>query len=118
LLSDRREDDDLIWRRSEHVGDGVSDLRQHRGKVLDDNERHSDPVDEGGRFTGHGTAELMDLVHAGILEQLPGRRACQLTAASLRAWMANRDPDETSARAGSEPPEATPLRPFADGAVP
>ena len=29
--------------------------------------------------------ELMDLVRAGVLEQVPGRRACQLTAASLRS---------------------------------
>jgi len=48
------------------------------------------PVAEVARFTGYTTAELMDLVRAGILEQVPGRRACQLTAASLRAWMDSR----------------------------
>jgi hypothetical protein len=68
------------------------------------------------RFTGHNTAELMDLVHAGILEQVAGRRACQLTATSLRAWMASRDPDGASVTAESAPP-ATAARPAADGTV-
>ena len=36
----------------------------------------------------------MDLVRAGVLEQVPGRRACQLTATSLRAWMENQDVDD------------------------
>ena len=49
------------------------------------------PVAEVARFTGHTSAELMDLVRAGVLEQVPGRRACQLTVRSLRAWMASRD---------------------------
>jgi hypothetical protein len=34
----------------------------------------------------------MDLVRQGVLEQLPGRRRCELTAKSLREWMATRDP--------------------------
>ena len=46
------------------------------------------------RFTGHSTRELMDLVRAGVLEQVPGRRACQLTATSLRAWMENQDVED------------------------
>ncbi|MGH8995216.1 MAG: hypothetical protein ACRDYB_04155, partial [Acidimicrobiales bacterium] len=45
------------------------------------------PVAEVARFTGHSTRELMDLVRAGVLEQVPGRRACQLTPASLRSWI-------------------------------
>ena len=48
------------------------------------------PIAEVTRFTGHSTAEIMDLVHAGVLEQVPGRRAVQLTATSLRAWMDRR----------------------------
>ena len=39
------------------------------------------------RFTGRSRTELLDLVRAGILEQVPGRRSCELTAASLQAWM-------------------------------
>ncbi len=45
------------------------------------------PIAEVTRFTGHSTAQVMDLVRAGVLEQVPGRRAVQLTATSLRAWM-------------------------------
>ena len=37
----------------------------------------------------------MDLVHAAVLEQVPARRARQLTATSLRAWMAGQDPGST-----------------------
>ena len=54
------------------------------------------PIAEVARFTGHSTRELMDLVRAGALEQVPGRRACQLTPESLRAWMASRE-DEPAA---------------------
>jgi integrase len=75
------------------------------------------PIAEVARFTGHSTAELMDLVHIGILEQLPGRRACQLTAVSLRAWMAKRDPDQTATVAEDEPSSPLPHRPAADGTV-
>lgn len=39
------------------------------------------------RFTGRSGAELRDLVRAGVVEEVPGRRRCELTAASLRAWM-------------------------------
>ena len=46
------------------------------------------PIAEVARFTGRSTRDLMDLVRAGVLEQLPGRRACQLTPASLAAWLA------------------------------
>jgi hypothetical protein len=49
------------------------------------------PIAEVARFTGHSTRELMDLVRAGVLEQVSGRRACQLTPESLRAWMASRE---------------------------
>ena len=51
------------------------------------------PIAEVARFTGYNARELMDLVRSGILEQVPGRRACQLTPASLRSWMASRDVD-------------------------
>jgi hypothetical protein len=51
------------------------------------------PVAEVARFTGDSTAELMDLVRADVLEQVSGRRSCQLTAASLRAWMTSRHLD-------------------------
>ncbi|MBV9659881.1 MAG: site-specific integrase, partial [Acidimicrobiales bacterium] len=46
------------------------------------------PVAEVARFTGHSTRELMDLVRAGVLEQVTGRQRAALTADSLRAWMA------------------------------
>ena len=36
----------------------------------------------------------MDLVRAGVLEQVPGRRACQLTPASLRTWMEGQDTED------------------------
>jgi hypothetical protein len=39
------------------------------------------------RFTGRSRTNLLDLVHAGVLEQAPGHRACELTAASLQAWV-------------------------------
>jgi hypothetical protein len=59
---------------------------------------------EVARFTGYSSAELIDLVHAGVLEQLPGRRRCELTATSLRAWMADRDLDDP---AGSDRPASS-----------
>jgi integrase len=46
------------------------------------------PVAEVARFTGHSTRELMDLVRAGVLQQVAGRQKAVLTAESLRAWMA------------------------------
>ena len=49
------------------------------------------PIAEVTRFTGHSARELMDLVRAGVLELVPGRRACQLTPASLSAWLAERE---------------------------
>lgn len=48
------------------------------------------PVAEVARFTGCSTTQLVDLVKAGVLDQLPGRRKVLLSAASLRAWMADR----------------------------
>ncbi|MHB1929824.1 MAG: hypothetical protein ACYCUG_10470 [Acidimicrobiales bacterium] len=48
------------------------------------------PVAEVARSTGCSTTELVDLVKAGVLDQLPGRRQVLLSAASLRAWMADR----------------------------
>jgi integrase len=74
------------------------------------------PVAEVARFTGHSIAELMDLVRAGVLEQMPGRRACQLTATSLRAWMAARQRVETPIAVGNQ---VSPIssRPAAEGSV-
>jgi integrase len=45
------------------------------------------PLAEVVRFTGRSRTELLDLVRAGVLEQVCGRGACELTASSLRAWM-------------------------------
>lgn len=38
----------------------------------------------------------MDLVHAGILHQVPGRRVCLLTVEGLRAWIAGVNLGEAS----------------------
>jgi integrase len=65
------------------------------------------PIAEVARFTGHSTTELMDLVRAGVLKQLLGRRACQLTATSLRAWMVGRDLEDG---ASGRPATIKPLR--------
>ncbi len=67
------------------------------------------PIAEVARFTSHSTTELMDLVRAGVLEQLPGRRACQLTATSLRSWMNNRDPGDTNNPTSTDPVSITSL---------
>jgi hypothetical protein len=45
------------------------------------------PLADVVRFTGRSRIELLDLVRAGVLEQVPGRQACELTASSLRNWM-------------------------------
>jgi hypothetical protein len=80
------------------------------------------PVDEVARFTGHTRAQLMDLVRSGTLQQLASRRACQLTATSLRAWMDSQDPEDVAVDAGNDqtarrqPPPGSPvvaLRPSA-----
>jgi hypothetical protein len=47
------------------------------------------PFAEVLRFTGLGRRAVVDLIRAGILEELPGRRTCDITTASLEAWMAN-----------------------------
>ena len=52
----------------------------------------------------------MDLVRAVVLDQVPGRRAVQLTATSLRAWMAARDPDDVAAGASGRQAAIMPLR--------
>lgn len=53
------------------------------------------PLAEVTRFTGHSSTQIMDLVHAGVLQQVPGRRAVRLTATSLRAWMDSQAEDIT-----------------------
>lgn len=45
----------------------------------------------------------MDLARAGVLELIPGRCACQLTATSLQAWMAERDTGDTTTVADPAP---------------
>lgn len=50
-------------------------------------EQASIPLAEVTRFTGRGRTELLDLVRAGTLEEVPGRGPCQLTSGSVRAWM-------------------------------
>jgi hypothetical protein len=69
------------------------------------------PVAEVARFTGETSRALMDLVRAGVLEQIPGRRSAQLTATSLRTWMAGRDPDDAVRPASLDLASVTPLRP-------
>lgn len=75
------------------------------------------PVAEVARFTGHSAAELMDLVRAGILEQLPGRGGCQLIATSLRAWMASHHRDEVAPAVDFNPETSPADRPAAAGTV-
>jgi hypothetical protein len=69
-------------------------------------------VAEVARFIGHTTTELVDLVKAGVLEQVPGRRQLLLTAASLRAWMIEDGPGHAAAEmvAGVTPPDGQMLR--------
>ena len=45
------------------------------------------PLAEVVRFTGHSRIELLDLVCAGVLQEVPGRAACELTESSVGAWM-------------------------------
>lgn len=45
------------------------------------------PLADVVRFTGRSRTELRDLVRAGVLTEVPGRRTCELTASSLRKWM-------------------------------
>jgi len=50
------------------------------------------PFAEVMRFTGLGRRAVVDLVRAGILEELSGRRStCEITAASLQAWLSDQD---------------------------
>jgi integrase len=70
------------------------------------------PLAEVARFTGETPRALMDLVRAGVLEQVPGRRAAHLTAPSLRAWIAEREPEvPDEVDGGGAPAPVTPLRP-------
>ncbi|MHB1986642.1 MAG: hypothetical protein ACYCSF_01455 [Acidimicrobiales bacterium] len=47
------------------------------------------PFAEVLRFTGLGRRAVVDLIRAGILEELPGRRTCEITTTSLEAWLVN-----------------------------
>ena len=68
-----------VTRVSRARSDGPTHLRIDTGIV---------PLADVIRFTGRSRTELLDLVRAGVLEQVPGRGRCQLTAESLRAWIA------------------------------
>ncbi|MHB1929400.1 MAG: hypothetical protein ACYCUG_08275, partial [Acidimicrobiales bacterium] len=47
------------------------------------------PFAEVVRFTGLGRREVVDLVRAGVFEELPGRRTtCEITTTSLESWLA------------------------------
>lgn len=50
-------------------------------------ERATVPLADVVRFTGRSRTELLDLVRAGVLDQVPALGACQLSAASLQTWM-------------------------------
>jgi integrase len=53
------------------------------------------PFAEIARFTGLGRRAVVDLVRQGVLEELPGRRStCEITIASLDAWLAARGRSE------------------------
>lgn len=45
------------------------------------------PLAEVVRFTGRGQIELLDLVRASVLDEVPGRGTCKLAASSLRSWV-------------------------------
>lgn len=60
---------------------GIASASQMEGVTL--------PLAAVIRFTGRSRAELMDLVHASTLEQVPGRQRCELTVASLKSWLAS-----------------------------
>ena len=45
------------------------------------------PVGEVARFAGLSERDVLDLVHDGVLEQVPGRRRREITIASLRCWL-------------------------------
>ena len=48
------------------------------------------PVGEVARFTGLAERDVLDLLHDGVLEQVPGRRSREVTTASLRTWLSAR----------------------------
>ncbi|MDA8359373.1 MAG: hypothetical protein M0Z95_24420, partial [Actinomycetota bacterium] len=51
------------------------------------------PFAEVLRFTGLGRRAVVDLIRAGVLEELPGRRTCEITTTSLEAWLMNHGKD-------------------------
>jgi hypothetical protein len=53
------------------------------------------PVAEVARFTGESSQAILNLIRAGVLEEVPGRRTAQVTTDSLRSWMANGDLTES-----------------------
>jgi integrase len=61
--------------------------RQARGRPRGEVEP-AVPLAEVARFTGESPRAVMDLVRTGSLQQVPGRRACEITAVSLKRWLA------------------------------
>ena len=45
------------------------------------------PIAEESRFVGQTTGEVTELVRAGVMEEVPGRRGCQVPVRSPVAWM-------------------------------
>ncbi|MGH9076495.1 MAG: hypothetical protein ACRDY0_03425 [Acidimicrobiales bacterium] len=45
------------------------------------------PLAEVARFAGRSERAITALVRGGVLEQLPGRRRCEITMASLQEWL-------------------------------
>ena len=52
------------------------------------------PFTEVVRYTGLGRRAVVDLIRAGVLEEIPGRRSsCEITTTSLDAWLAANNGD-------------------------
>jgi predicted DNA-binding transcriptional regulator AlpA len=60
--------------------------RQHRSNSVP-----TIPFPEVMRFTGLGRRTVVDLIRAGVLEEVPNRRTCDVTAASLKSWLATHE---------------------------
>ncbi len=64
---------------------------EHRWRCGDSSKRELKqtplPLAEVVRFTGRSRFELLDLVRAGVLDEVLGRGACKLTASSLCSWV-------------------------------
>lgn len=68
------------------------------------------PFSEVVRFTGLGRRAVVDLIRAGALEEVPGRRStCDITIASLEAWSATTARDPRSYLEADVAPRGNPL---------